>query len=161
MDHPREIRAPHRQARHTSGTGGVILVCLVMLAGCGGLTDRTGGTERLYRESLRLGQPLRIGLVPFRTGGFPANEQCMEGNYTHPYRITSGLRAGDVWLCCVPVNELLRESFACADGILAISLYGYGSPEDLKVQYCSLYDAQSTELRYTPACIPAPLMVEP
>ena len=134
------------------------ITMLVLLVGCDIPDDTVLTAEPIYQTEVRLGEPISIGAAPFRTGGFPANENCMSGNYVHNHTITSGLRAGEVWLCCVPVNELLRESFSCAAGALVIGPYGYGNADDLKVQFCNLYDALSTELRYTPACIPAPLV---
>ena len=126
---------------------------LALLAACIAGCQR----EPVVREELQLNQPLRIAGAPFRTGGFPANADCMKGSYRHAYEITSGPHAGDQWLCCIPLNELLRDSFSCADGALMLRPY-VGNADDLKVQYCVLYDATSTEVRFTPACIPAPLV---
>ncbi|HEX3035272.1 MAG TPA: hypothetical protein VHT73_09080 [Thermodesulfobacteriota bacterium] len=155
MDQLSTFPAQTRKAKQSVFYIILIFACAaVILGGCGGLTAKP---ERIYQAELRLGNPLSVGVVPFRTGGFPSNENCMNGNYIYPYEIKSGFRTGEIWLCCIPINELLSNSFSCTDGVLIIGTYNYGSPDDLKVQYCALYDAQSTELRYTPACIPAPL----
>ena len=111
--------------------------------------------RELVRE-IRLGGTLTLAERPFRIGGFPSNEACVAGDYTHSYTITSGIRAGEVWLCCVPIAELLRESFSCADGVVLVGTFNGGSADDLKVQYCALYDAESTERVFVPACLPAP-----
>jgi hypothetical protein len=78
--------------------------------------------------------------------------------------MSSGVNAGDAWLCCVPIDELLRDSFRCG----GISLQIFGSAADQKVRFCSLLvnkppeggraDAPETkEVQYIPACIPSPV----
>lgn len=112
--------------------------------------------SKVFAHRLELGQPFELIAAPFRTGGFPSNERCMEGSYIYRHETDSPLYGREVWLCCVPVEELLRETFQCAGEILS-PLFFLGDADDLKIRYCYLYDAQSTELRLIPACIPAPL----
>ncbi len=93
----------------------------------------------------------------------------MEGAYTHVYEMQSALYGSEVWLCCVPVDELLRESFWCAGGLeesegtlIVPSVLGHlGSADDLKIRYCMLYDATAEEQVLIPACIEAPLEAPP
>ena len=139
-------------SRHRTERPAILLV-LALGAAC---RPAASPPRELVRE-IRLGGTLTLAERPFRVGGFPANEACVEGDYTHAYTITAGIRAGEVWLCCVPIAELLRENFSCADGAtVPVGLFNGGSADDLKVQYCALYDAQSTERVFTPACLPAP-----
>lgn len=137
---------------------GISAALSMMLAqGCG-RDPEPGAVERpkVFAHRLELGQRFELIAAPFRTGGFPSNERCMEGSYIYRHETNSPQYGREVWLCCVPVEELLRESFQCAGEILA-PLFFLGDADLLKIRYCYLYDAQSTELRLIPACIPAPL----
>jgi hypothetical protein len=60
----------------------------------------------------------------------------------------------EVWLCCIPVAEILSESFRCADSPFPML---FGSSDYAKVRYCSLAHPTATEPTYIPLCIPAPL----
>lgn len=117
------------------------------------LRGDTGAKRGRFAGEVRLGE--RLATTPGRfAAGAQAWQGCLDGNYFYPYRISSGRRAGDVWLCCVPIDELLRESFDCG----GFSTFPYfGSAADQKVQTCSLVDPVSEEARFLPACIPAPL----
>ena len=116
------------------------------------------GPPLRHVDEIQIGGTLTLAERPFRVGGFPANQACVDGSYTHLYTISSGIRAGEVWLCCVPIAELLRDNFSCADGAtVPIGRFNGGTADDLKVQYCALYDPESTERAFTPACLPAPL----
>jgi hypothetical protein len=126
----------------------VALGAIVVLLGMFGCELREPRIER-YRKEVRFDRPLVI-----RPGaaGAQAAEGCMNGSYLHRYTITSGINAGEVWLCCVPIAELLRDSFRCG-GIMPVYL---GTPADAKVQTCSLVNATSPTGGYIPACIQAP-----
>jgi hypothetical protein len=117
------------------------------------LRGDTAAQARQFTNEVRLGESLAT--MP---GQFPAGAVawtgCLEGNYHHLYQISSGFRAGDVYLCCVPIDELLRQSFDC--GSIFPRPWFFGSPADQKVQTCTLLDPVSEELRLIPACIPAP-----
>lgn len=126
--------------------------------------------RRNYKREFRIGRPIELRPLvareelPFKTSPFAANENCMEGNYDYVYETESGMHGHEVWLCCVPIDELLEDYFHCADtgvdAFLSIPLLAYPQVSDqdyIKVRYCRLIDATSTELIYMPACIPAPL----
>ena len=129
-----------------------ILLALALGAGC----RPAEAPPREFVHEIRIGRTLTLAERPFRIGGFPSNEDCVEGDYTHAYTITAGVHSGEVWLCCVPIAELLRESFSCADGVVLVGTFNGGNADDLKIQYCALWDAQSTERAFVPACLPAP-----
>ena len=80
---------------------------------------------------------------------------CVRGDYTHVYETSQGL-SGDreVWLCCIPVDEILRDSFRCADSRFPAL---FGSSDYMRIRYCGLAHPTSREPRYIPICIPAPL----
>jgi len=132
-----------------------IAFILIGLQGCG---YRIVKQKNYVKKPMLIGDPIRIRPAPFKTGGFPSNETCMAGNYYHVYDSDSGLHGREVWLCCVPIDELLRDSFLCADGLLSMNYIG--DPDYLKIRYCHVYDALSEELRLIPVCIPAPLSTE-
>ena len=137
----------------------LLVIGMLVIQSCAGFPHiEKGKMERVYQRQLQLEQAIGFLGAPFRTGGFPANENCMKGNYYHVYETDSGYNGHEVWLCCVPVEELLRESFSCADNVLINPALSYiGDPDYLKVRYCYLYDALSTEVVMMPVCIPAPL----
>lgn len=87
-------------------------------------------------------------------GTAQANQNCLSGRYIHRYQVSSGVHAGDVWLCCIPINELLRDSFRCGGRQVPSH---FGNAADQKIQTCSLLNPKSTSVEYIPACIPAPL----
>ena len=60
----------------------------------------------------------------------------------------------EVWLCCLPVEEILSHSFRCEDSLFPAL---FGDNDYTKIRYCSLAHPTSTEPRYIPVCIPAPL----
>jgi hypothetical protein len=107
--------------------------------------------QRIPLDEFRAGKPIVIAPA---ASGAQANQNCLNGTYIYRYQISSGVHAGDVWLCCIPINELLRDSFRCGGSLLPVHL---GSSADQKVQTCSLLNPISTQVEYIPACIPAPL----
>jgi hypothetical protein len=88
-------------------------------------------------------------------GGDPASHACIRGEYTHVYETSQGL-GGDreVWPCCIPVDEILSDSFRCAASPFPAL---FGDTDDTKIRYCSLAHPTATEPRYIPVGIPAPL----
>lgn len=101
-----------------------------------------------YARTIDLGQPLSIRPKKLSTGGDVSNHACLKGRYDHQYAA-----GNEVWLCCIPIDELKRESFKCAQPIPALnydSLY-------TKVRFCHVQNPTSEEPIFHPVCIPAPL----
>ena len=107
--------------------------------------------QRVFENEFRAKGPITI--VPAGATA-QARQFCLDSNYIYRYQVAQGVHAGDVWLCCIPINELLRDSFRCGGFQLPIH---FGSTADQKVQTCSLLNPTSTSVEYVPACIPAPL----
>ena len=84
--------------------------------------ESAGGDVKLYRtppthirpqtpdrrSEIQLGGPLefRPRRVP---SGDVGSHACLSGSYTYPYE-TAGITGREVWLCCIPVDEILSES---------------------------------------------------
>ena len=142
--------------RQSGAAMSVLLIGTLVLAtlvGCQG--PKTDPRLELIPQKVKFGRTVEV--VPGSLSGSghaQAWQGCMEGRYFYDYRITAGVNAGDAWICCVPVNELLRDSFGCG---MSANIASYGTANDRKVQTCLLLDAVSTTLRYIPACIPASL----
>jgi hypothetical protein len=109
-------------------------------------------TARTYYGEVHLGRPLafRLQRVP---RGDVAGHDCLRGSYTHVYR-GAGFSGQEVWLCCVPVDEILSDAFRCAAGAFPPVL---GSSEYLKISHCSLQHPTAAQPTYIPVCIPAPV----
>jgi hypothetical protein len=104
------------------------------------------------RSQIQLDRPLEFR--PRRVlRGDVGSHACLSGSYSYPYE-AAGITGREVWLCCIPVDEILRESFQCAGGTLPRP---FGSPEYIKIRYCSLLHPTASEPTYIPVCIPAPL----
>ena len=75
-----------------------------------------GQGERTYRTEVSLGRTLAFTPRRLPTNGDPASHACVRGDYSHIYQTSQGM-SGDreVWLCCIPVEEILSDSFRCAD----------------------------------------------
>ena len=110
----------------------------------------------VYKDEVRLKRTIELRAINLPSGD-PNCHNCIEGNYIYRYETDNGLSGREVWLCCVPINELLRGSFNCADGFL-MSLIGIGDEDYLKVRYCHLLHPTSSDPIYIPVCIPAPLV---
>jgi hypothetical protein len=135
----------------------LFIFCLILIITC--TPTRIGIKDKYkYLKELELGKPHSLRPEVISEGNAQACEACMEGRYYHQYTISDGVNAGNVWLCCVPINELARESFHCS---CVLNLAYLGNELDRKVQFCLLIDALSTEPNYIPACIPAPLSTSP
>jgi hypothetical protein len=108
-----------------------------------------------YAKAVKLGTPALVIPGIMHTGGAQACESCLAGNYYHPYKIEAGINAGNVYLCCVPIEELARESFDCSCQLLPY----LGTSLDQKVQTCLLIDPVSTVPHQIRVCIQAPISV--
>jgi hypothetical protein len=114
-----------------------------------------GRPPKTYKNEVSLGRTLAFLPRRFPAAGDPASHACIRGDYTHVDNTSQGL-GGDreVWLCCIPVDEILIDSFRCAD---SPSPALFGDTDDTKIRYCSLAHPTATEPRYIPVGIPAPL----
>jgi hypothetical protein len=86
--------------------------------------------------------------------GAATDHPCLRGDYTHVYETDNGIHGHEVWLCCVPINELLSDNFNCSDQLF---LPIFGSEEYQKIRSCYLLHPTSSEIILIPVCIPAPL----
>jgi hypothetical protein len=105
------------------------------------------------RSEIHLGRPFAFRPRQLPTGGDPASHACIRGDYIYRYE-TSGLQGREVWLCCIPPEEILRESFHCADSLFPAL---FGNSDYTKIRYCSLLHPTASEVTYIPVCIPPPL----
>ena len=121
-------------------------------------------TIREYTRELSLGKTIEFRPRRLPTGGATSNHPCIQGSYNHVYETDYGQYGQrEVWLCCVPVDEILRESFNCGESALS-SIYqvlGGGDSDYWKIRSCYLQHPTATEPTFIPVCIPAPLSVEP
>jgi hypothetical protein len=133
----------------------LLLVQTVVVSSCNLLDGQTGGPPKTYEREVSLGRTLALFPRRFPADGDPASHACIRGDYTHVYETSQGI-SGDreVWLCCIPVAEILSESFRCADSPFPML---FGSSDYAKVRYCSLAHPTATKPSYIPVCIPAPL----
>ncbi|MGL4961864.1 MAG: hypothetical protein ACRC67_11565 [Inquilinus sp.] len=124
----------------------------VLLIGCkpAGEAQAPPGVATAYRSEIELGRTLEIRPRRLSTGGDIGNNSCIRGSYTHRYQATDG----DVWLCCIPPNEILSSSFNCSGSVISIL---FPDSDDMKIRYCSLSHPTSTEPKFIPVCVPAPL----
>jgi hypothetical protein len=103
-----------------------------------------------FKDKLEVGKTLEFRPRNLPKGA-PTDHDCIKGNYYH--RV--GFSGHEVWLCCVAIEELARDSFQCADesiaSLFADTLY-------MKVQFCSLLHPTSSEPRLIPICVPAPIV---
>lgn len=139
---------------------GAFCVAAFLLGACNGHTGRAGhvpeAAEPRYRTSIELGQPLLVRPHRLPQASGSGGHACLQGRYTHVYRTDSGWHGQpEVWLCCVPIEELLSDSFDCAASPFP-PLFS-GGEGYLKVRFCTLLDPTSTVPRYIPVCVPAPL----
>ncbi len=109
--------------------------------------------EPVFVTEIHLGSALSVAPVTQNTRSV---DSCLTGDYFHPYETSGGMYGQEVWLCCVPPEEILKDSFHCADSIFN-HLSIFGSKEAGKIRFCSLVHPTSAELTYIPLCIPAPL----
>lgn len=132
-----------------------ILAPAAVLSSCNLSDGQDGRPERTFKTEVSLGETLAFFPRRFPADGDPASHACVRGDYTHVYETSQGL-GGDreVWLCCIPVDEILSDSFRCADSLFPAL---FGDTDYTKIRYCSLAHPTSSEPRYIPVCIPAPL----
>jgi hypothetical protein len=133
----------------------LLLAQTVVVSSCNLSDGQEGRPQKTHESEVSLGRTLALLPGRFPADGDPADHACVRGDYTHVYETDQGL-SGDpeVWLCCLPVDEILRDSFRCADSFL---LALFGDADDAKIRYCSLAHPTSREPEYIPVCIPAPL----
>ncbi len=108
---------------------------------------------QVFVSEIQLDRPLEIRPRLISRGDL-GSHPCLRGSYTYPYETvgTSGNR--EVWLCCIPVDEILKDSFHCAGSFFPQL---FGSSNDQKIRHCSLLDPRDVEPTFIPVCIPAPL----
>ena len=133
----------------------LVLAQTILVSSCNLSDGPKGRPQKTYKSEVSLGRTLAFLPGRFPADGDPASHACVRGDYTHVYETSRGLSADpEVWLCCIPVDEILRDSFRCADSLLPAL---FGATDDTKIRYCSLADPTSTEPQHIPVCIPAPL----
>ena len=81
-------------------------------------------------------------------------EGCVDGRYIYNYTISAGINKGDAWLCCVPTNVLLEDSFRCGESV-PVQIASLGTPSDQKVQSCLLLHPLAVAYTTIRACKPA------
>ena len=101
-----------------------ILAPAAVLSSCNLSDGQDGRPERTFKTEVSLGETLAFFPRRFPADGDPASHACVRGDYTHVYETSQGL-GGDreVWLCCIPVDEILSDSFRCADSLFP-ALFG-------------------------------------
>jgi hypothetical protein len=112
----------------------------------------------IYKSEIRFESMIGFRPRSLSTGGCPTCQNCLKGNYLYRYETDNGLHEHEVLLCCVPINELLSDSFHCADSSLPLAFASiFGDSDYIKVRYCHLLHPTLTEPILIPVCIPAPL----
>ena len=127
----------------------LVFISATMLGAC-------VGKKRMYKDRLGLEKTIEFRPRRLPGGGAPNEHPCIQGNYYHRYETENGMHGYEVWLCCVPVNEVLSDSFGCDGSFLALP--HIGNSDYMKIRYCALLHPTETELTYIPVCIPAPLV---
>ena len=130
----------------------LFLACGVLLTTCKSADEAqvSSGAAKAYRSEMEFGRTLEIRPRRLSMGGDIGNNACIRGSYTHRYQAANG----DVWLCCIPPNEILSSSFNCSGSVIPIL---FPNSDDMKIRYCSLSHPTSTEPSFIPVCVPAPL----
>jgi hypothetical protein len=132
-----------------------VLAPIAVVSSCNLTDGQNGRPEKTFKTEVSLGQTLALFPRRFPADGDPESHACIRGNYTHVYETSQGFSGErEVWLCCVPVDEILSGSFRCADSPFPAL---FGDTDYTKIRYCSLAHPTSSEPRYIPVCIPAPL----
>ena len=102
------------------------VIILIVALSAFALTNCVSGTEKkdnIYQEKIRLEQPIEFRPKRFPIGGNPNDHDCIRGDYHHVYKTDTGMHGQEVWLCCVPVDEILSDSFQCGGSHLMLPLY--------------------------------------
>lgn len=139
----------------------LILICIIVtvnISACQTTPNRStqdANKHVSYKKSISLGNALAFRPRRLPSGGATSSHACIRGDYNHVYETNGGYHGDEVWLCCVPVNEILRDSFHCASTLLPIT--HLGGVDHMKIRYCTLLHPTNTEATYIPVCIPAPL----
>ena len=131
----------------------IVWVLIIMsLSACAG---------RKYTKGITIDKPIEFRPKRLATGGDPADHPCIQGSYYHVYDTNQGMYGQrEVWLCCVPVNEILSDSFNCGGMTFPASKIFGGDADYWKIRSCHLLHPTETEPTFIPVCIPAPLQAE-
>lgn len=129
--------------------GAVIGVGLLLLSGCATI----GEQKRIYKTELRLERAIEFRPVRLPTGA-PTDHPCIRGDYYHVYETDEGCWGREVYLCCVPIEEILSDSFYCAGEAFSLVC---GGEDYRKIRNCYLQHPTELEPTFIPVCIPAPL----
>jgi hypothetical protein len=114
--------------------------------------------QSVYKTNLNLEKPLEFRPRP--PAGGTTSHACLTGNYHHVYRTDNQYGNSEVWLCCAPVAEILKDSFNCGSSGLSLSQILGGGSDYWKIRSCSLLHPTASEPSFIPVCIPAPLSVD-
>ncbi len=132
----------------------LLLLVAVALAGWWLSAQKQAEPGRGYMKKLGLGRTLELRPRKLPTGGDPGAHACIRGDYNHVYTTSAGWHGDEVWLCCIPVHEILRDSFQCSASLIPEV---FGSSDYSKIRFCGLLHPTETEATYIPVCVPAPL----
>lgn len=135
----------------------ILLPALCLSVGLAACVER----PRAYTSEIKLAKTFEFRPRRLPTGGSPANHPCIRGDYTHVYDTDDGQYGQrEVWLCCVPVEAILNDSFNCGSSAFPVISIGHllgGSSDYWKIRSCALLHPTETEPTFIPVCIPAPL----
>jgi hypothetical protein len=119
-----ELILKRRRKMTASVAARLLLLSLsLVLASC-------AAREPVYKTNLNLEKPFEFR--PRRPpSGDTASHACLTGDYHHVYRTDNGQYGrSEVWLCCVPVAEILKDSFNCGSSAFpSTSLSFYYGPD--------------------------------
>lgn len=122
------------------------------------------GAKRVYMEKINIKKAIEFRPKHLATGGDVTDHPCLNGSYNHVYETDQGQYGQrEVWLCCVPVDQILSGSFDCGCSVYqSISIAGHlgGDPDYWKIRSCYLLHPTELEPTFIPVCIPAPLQLE-
>lgn len=145
------------------GMKALIMILITGLLFFVALTACTGA-KRIYKKGMSLEKTIEFRPKQLATGGDVTDHPCIRGSYIHVYDTDQGQYGQrEVWLCCVPVDEILSDSFDCGcSSFPTISMAGLlgGDSDYWKIRSCYLLHPTETEPTFIPVCIPAPLQVE-
>ncbi len=142
----------------------ILLFMLCDLVGCSS-PERLNNSSTMtkYKTSVIV-QPGQI--IRFQEKGPPRATRsgepsaCLRGSYYHRFETTGEGRNREVLLCCVPVEELLKDSFPCSTEIPMFAIYNIQGHDYAKLRSCYLQHPTSPKTTFLPVCVPAPLQIE-
>jgi hypothetical protein len=101
--------------------------------------------QSVYKTNLNLEKPLEFRPRPPASG--TTSHACLTGNYYHVYRTDNQYGNSEVWLCCAPVAEILKNSFnSGSSGFISLSQilgWGFGLQEN-SLLFSSASDSKPT-----------------